>query len=97
MPLVSKGSGSVSQKSPTTWPTTSVDRYLSRSIFIMLYRDAEIFKVDAISEVTTAVAHGDLSKQIPDSAFFKGDVREMRDCINMMVNQLAVLASEARL
>ncbi|HEX5514201.1 MAG TPA: ATP-binding protein, partial [Gammaproteobacteria bacterium] len=45
-----------------------------------------------IALVTTAVANGDLSKQITVEA--KGEIMELKDTINAMVEQLRIFASE---
>ena len=45
-----------------------------------------------IAEVTTAVANGDLSKKITVEA--KGEVAELADTINTMVDQLSSFADE---
>ncbi|MGH7240343.1 MAG: HAMP domain-containing protein, partial [Candidatus Saccharimonadales bacterium] len=49
-------------------------------------------QVRNIAEVTTAVAKGDLSRKITVSA--KGEVLELKDTINTMVDQLRSFASE---
>jgi HAMP domain-containing protein/CheY-like chemotaxis protein/signal transduction histidine kinase len=49
-------------------------------------------QVRNIAEVTTAVANGDLSKKI--TADVKGEILEMKDTINVMVDQLSSFASE---
>jgi HAMP domain-containing protein len=49
-------------------------------------------KVRAIAQVTTAVANGDLSKKM--SADAKGEVLELKNTINTMVDQLNSFASE---
>ncbi|HEX7072293.1 MAG TPA: HAMP domain-containing protein, partial [Rhodothermales bacterium] len=49
-------------------------------------------QVRAIAEVTTAVANGDLSKKISVSA--KGEILELKNTINTMVDQLSSFASE---
>ena len=52
-------------------------------------------KVRNIAEVTTAVARGDLSKKITVNV--KGEILELKDTINTMVDQLNVrLGSHAR-
>src|SRR5204862_461658 len=45
-----------------------------------------------VSEVTTAVARGDLTKKITVDA--KGEVLELKNTINTMVDQLGTFASE---
>src|SRR4030095_6538080 len=45
-----------------------------------------------IAEVTTAVANGDLSKKI--TVHVKGEILELKDTINAMVDQLRSFASE---
>src|SRR6185437_3735333 len=45
-----------------------------------------------IAEVTTAVAKGDLSKKIQVNV--QGEILELKDTINTMVDQLSALASE---
>ena len=45
-----------------------------------------------IAEVTTAVANGDLSKKI--TVDVKGEILELKDTINIMVDQLRSFASE---
>src|SRR5207253_3051575 len=45
-----------------------------------------------IAEVTTAVARGDLSKQIPVAV--EGEILEFKNTINTMVDQLSSFASE---
>ncbi len=45
-----------------------------------------------IAEVTTAVANGDLSKKI--TVDVKGEILELKDTINTMVDQLRSFASE---
>lgn len=49
-------------------------------------------QVRNIAAVTTAVANGDLSKQIKVDA--KGEILELKDTINTMVDQLSMFASE---
>src|ERR1700691_109934 len=49
-------------------------------------------QVRAIAEVTTAVALGDLSKKI--TADVKGEILELKNTINTMVDQLNSFASE---
>ncbi|HET6275066.1 MAG TPA: HAMP domain-containing protein [Candidatus Cybelea sp.] len=49
-------------------------------------------QVRNIADVTTAVANGDLSKKI--TVDVKGEIRELKDTINTMVDQLNAFASE---
>ena len=49
-------------------------------------------QVRNIAEVTTAVASGDLSKKI--TVEVKGEIRELKNTINVMVDQLNAFASE---
>ena len=49
-------------------------------------------QVRNIAEVTTAVANGDLSKKI--TADVKGEILELKNTINVMVDQLSSFASE---
>src|SRR5204862_345846 len=49
-------------------------------------------QVRNIAEVTTAVANGDLSKKITADA--EGEILELKDTINIMVDQLNAFASE---
>src|SRR6201986_2738691 len=49
-------------------------------------------QVRAIAEVTTAVASGDLSKKI--SVDVKGEILDLKNTINTMVDQLNSFASE---
>src|SRR5688500_18613708 len=49
-------------------------------------------QVRNIAEVTTAVAQGDLSKKI--TVDVKGEVAELKDTINTMVDQLSSFAAE---
>jgi CheY-like chemotaxis protein/signal transduction histidine kinase/HAMP domain-containing protein len=49
-------------------------------------------QVRNIAEVTTAVAKGDLSKQITVDA--RGEIRELKNTINTMVDQLSTFADE---
>ena len=49
-------------------------------------------QVREIAEVTTAVARGDLSKKIAVDA--KGEIAELKNTINTMVDQLSAFASE---
>src|SRR5882757_7013990 len=49
-------------------------------------------QVRAIAEVTTAVASGDLSKKI--TADVQGEILELKNTINTMVDQLSTFASE---
>src|SRR5205814_1795212 len=49
-------------------------------------------QVRNIAEVTTAVAKGDLSKQITVDA--RGEILELKDTINTMVDQLSTFADE---
>src|SRR5205809_1149394 len=49
-------------------------------------------QVRNIAQVTTAVANGDLSKKISVEA--KGEIAELRDTINTMVDQLRAFAAE---
>ncbi len=46
----------------------------------------------AVAEVTTAVANGDLSKKMTAEA--KGEILELKNTINIMVDQLNSFASE---
>src|SRR5690606_12511169 len=49
-------------------------------------------QVRNIAEVTTAVARGDLSRKITEDV--KGEILELKDTINTMVDQLNAFASE---
>jgi len=49
-------------------------------------------QVRAIADVTTAVANGDLSKQMTTEA--KGEILELKNTINTMIDQLNSFASE---
>src|SRR2546426_11371733 len=49
-------------------------------------------QVRNIAEVTTAVAKGDLSKQI--TVDVKGEILELKNTVNTMVDQLSSFASE---
>ncbi len=49
-------------------------------------------QVRNIAQVTTAVARGDLSKQITVEA--KGEILELKNTVNIMVDQLSTFASE---
>src|SRR6266480_3495655 len=49
-------------------------------------------QVRNIAQVTTAVANGDLSKKITAEA--KGEILELKETINTMVDQLSSFASE---
>src|SRR5499425_1517608 len=49
-------------------------------------------QVRNIAEVTTAVAHGDLSKKI--TVDVRGEILELKNTINRMVDQLNSFASE---
>src|SRR5205814_1743548 len=49
-------------------------------------------QVRNIAEVTTAVANGDLSKKITSDA--SGEIQELKNTINTMVDQLGAFASE---
>ncbi len=49
-------------------------------------------QVRNIAEVTTAVARGDLSKQIPVDV--KGEILELKNTVNTMVDQLSSFAAE---
>src|SRR5690606_10137733 len=49
-------------------------------------------QVRNIAEVTTAVANGDLSKKI--TVDVKGEIQELKNTINVMVDQLRSFASE---
>src|SRR5437588_502144 len=49
-------------------------------------------QVRNIAQVTTAVANGDLSKKI--TVTVKGEILELKDTINTMVDQLSSFASE---
>ena len=49
-------------------------------------------QVRNIAEVTTAVAQGDLSKKI--TVDVRGEMQELKDTINTMVDQLNAFASE---
>ena len=49
-------------------------------------------QVRNIAEVTTAVANGDLTKKI--TANFRGEILELKNTINTMVDQLSTFASE---
>jgi HAMP domain-containing protein len=52
-------------------------------------------QVRAIAEVTTAVAKGDLSKKI--TVDVKGEILELKNTINTMVDQLGTFAAEVHL
>src|SRR2546428_7346599 len=47
-----------------------------------------------MAEVTTDVAHGDLSKKIPVDV--RGEILELKNTINIMVDQLNSFASEVK-
>src|SRR3989440_7795189 len=49
-------------------------------------------QVRNIADVTTAVARGDLSKKI--TVDVQGEIRELKDTINVMVDQLKAFTSE---
>ena len=49
-------------------------------------------QVRAIADVTTAVASGDLSKKIEVDV--KGEILELKNTINTMVDQLSMFAAE---
>ena len=49
-------------------------------------------QVRNIADVTTAVARGDLSRKITAEA--RGEIAELKDTINTMVDQLCAFASE---
>src|SRR6266513_1861123 len=49
-------------------------------------------QVRNIAEVTTAIANGDLSKKI--TVDVKGEIAELKDTVNTMVDQLSSFASE---
>src|ERR1700731_4904071 len=49
-------------------------------------------QVRNIADVTTAVANGDLSKKI--TVAVKGEILELKNTINTMLNQLSSFASE---
>ena len=49
-------------------------------------------QVRAIAEVTTAVATGDLSKKVAIEV--KGEILELKNTINTMVDQLSTFAAE---
>src|SRR3954452_11661436 len=49
-------------------------------------------QVRNIAEVTTAVAQGDLSKKI--TVDVQGEILELKNTVNTMVDQLSALASE---
>src|SRR5207253_781596 len=49
-------------------------------------------QVRNIAQVTTAVAHGDLSQKIPDQE--RGEYAKLKDTINTMVDQLSAFADE---
>src|SRR5689334_7987665 len=51
-------------------------------------------QVRNIAEVTTAVAHGDLSKKI--TVDVRGEILELKDTVNRMVDQLRSFAAEVR-
>jgi signal transduction histidine kinase/HAMP domain-containing protein/ActR/RegA family two-component response regulator len=50
------------------------------------------FQVRNIAQVTKAVAHGDLSKKITVNA--QGEILELKDTVNTMVDQLSAFADE---
>ncbi|WP_106403708.1 hybrid sensor histidine kinase/response regulator [Actinocorallia populi] len=50
------------------------------------------YQVRNIAQVTTAVAHGDLSKKITVNA--QGEILELKDTVNTMVDQLSAFADE---
>src|SRR4029079_8818433 len=50
------------------------------------------YQVRNIAEVTTAVANGDLTKKITAEA--RGEIAQLAETINTMVDQLASFASE---
>src|SRR6266581_2875757 len=49
------------------------------------------FQIRNIAEVTTAVANGDLSKKV--TVRVQGEIMELKDTINVMVDQLNAFAS----
>ena len=51
-------------------------------------------QVRSISEVTKAVARGDLSKMVQVDV--QGEMLELKTTVNQMVSRLSTLASEAR-
>src|SRR5207249_3055817 len=59
---------------------------------VMLISSNLTSQVRNIAEVTTAVAHGDLSKKI--TVDVRGEVLELKNTINTMVDQLSSFASE---
>ncbi|WP_136604990.1 HAMP domain-containing protein [Paenibacillus dokdonensis] len=65
-------------------------KFLTDSVNIMAGTLTD--QVRNIAEVTTAVAKGDLSKHITVDA--KGEILEMKNTINTMVDQLSTFASE---
>src|SRR5207245_2217775 len=69
---------------PYTW------KYLTDSVNSMAANLTR--QVRNIAEVTTAVANGDLSKKITAEA--EGEIRELKNTINTMVDQLRSFASE---
>jgi HAMP domain-containing protein len=52
-------------------------------------------QVRAIAQVTTAVANGDLSKKITVDA--RGEILELKNTINIMVDQLGTFAAEVNI
>src|SRR5437588_12310197 len=64
--------------------------YLTEKVYSMVGNLNVQFR--NIAEVTTAVAHGDLSKKI--TVDVHGEIRELKDTINVMVDQLNAFASE---
>src|SRR5205807_1927028 len=59
---------------------------------VNLMADTPLCRVRNIAEVTTAVAKGDLSKKI--TVDVKGEILELKNTINTMVDQLNGFASE---
>ncbi len=58
----------------------------------LIWRLYYIGQVRAIAQVTTAVANGDLSKKMTAEA--KGEILQLKNTINTMVDQLNSFASE---
>src|SRR5207248_9487301 len=65
-------------------------KYLTATV--SLHAAIPICQVRNIAEVTTAVANGDLSKKI--TVDVKGEILELKNTINTMVDQLNSFASE---
>ena len=77
----------------TSWPTTCVQsgKGIDRSHSILQLT----LQVRAVAKATTAVARGDLTQKVTDVKV-SGELLELVNTINSMIDQLAIFAAEVK-